>query len=152
MVAVNRRVVEAAPEEVWDVLADGWLYPLWVVGATRLRDVTGGWPAKGAKIHHSVGVWPAVIDDESEVLEVDPGTRLRLRAAVWPFGEATVVLHLHPAGAHTEVVIEEDVSSGPGRLVPELVRRKMLEVRNVETLKRLAYVAENRVRDRAQGS
>ena len=152
MVAVNRRVVEATPEQVWDVLADGWLYPLWVVGATRLRDVTGGWPSQGAKIHHSVGVWPVTIDDESEVLEVEPGTMLKLRAAAWPFGEATVVLRLHPNGANTEVVIEEDVSSGPSVLIPQPVRKKMLEVRNVETLKRLAYVAENRVRDSAQGS
>jgi uncharacterized protein YndB with AHSA1/START domain len=150
--ALNRRLVEATPDEVWAVLADGWLYPLWVVGATRLRDVTGGWPSKGAKIHHSVGVWPLMIDDESEVLEVDPGSRLRLRAAVWPLGEATVTLHLHPSGAHTEVVIEEDVSSGPGVLVPAPIRNQMLKVRNVETLKRLAYVAENRVRDSAQGS
>jgi uncharacterized protein YndB with AHSA1/START domain len=142
--AENRRLVEASPEEVWAVLADGWLYPLWVVGATRLRDVTGGWPAKGAKIHHSVGVWPMTIDDESEVLEVDPGSRLRLRAAAWPLGEATVTLHLNPSGAYTEVVIEEDARSGPGRLVPEPIRRKMLEIRNVETLKRLAFVAENR--------
>jgi hypothetical protein len=63
-----------------------------------------------------------------------------------------VTLHLHPSGAHTEVVIEEDASSGPGRLVPEPIRRKMLEIRNVETLERLAFVAENRVRDSAQGS
>ena len=152
MVAVNRRVVEASPEEVWDVLADGWLYPLWVVGATRLRDVTGGWPSKGAKIHHSVGVWPLTLDDESEVLEVEPFKRLKLRAAAWPFGEATVTLHLHPTGVNTEVVIEEDASSGPGKLVPEPVRRKMLKVRNVETLKRLAYVAENRSHGSAQGS
>jgi uncharacterized protein YndB with AHSA1/START domain len=150
--AGNRRLVEASPEEIWAVLADGWLYPVWVVGATRLRDVTGDWPAKGAKIHHSVGVWPLTLDDESEVLEVEPGSRLKLRAAAWPFGEALVTLHLHPSGAHTEVVIEEDASSGPGRLVPEPIRRKMLEIRNVETLKRLAFVAENRVRDSAQGS
>jgi uncharacterized protein YndB with AHSA1/START domain len=150
--AVNRRIVEASPDEVWAVLADGWLYPLWVVGATRLRDVTGGWPAKGAKIHHSVGVWPLTIDDESEVVEVEPGTMLKLRAAAWPLGEASVTLHLHPSGVHTEVVIEEDASSGPSKLVPQPIRRKMLEIRNVETLKRLAYVAENRVRDSAQGS
>lgn len=144
MGAVNRRLVEASPEDVWAVLADGWLFPVWVVGATRLRDVTGDWPAKGAKIHHSVGVWPVVIDDESEVLEVEPGSRLELRAAVWPLGEARVTLHVRPSGAHTEVVIEEDVSSGPGLLVPGPLRRRMLQVRNVETLKRLAFVAEGR--------
>jgi uncharacterized protein YndB with AHSA1/START domain len=150
--AVNRRIVEASPDEVWAVLADGWLYPLWVVGATRLRDVTGRWPSQGAKIHHSVGVWPLTLDDETEVLEVEPGSRIKLRAAAWPFGEASVTLHLNPSGAHTEVVIEEDVSSGPSKMIPQPIRRKMLEIRNVETLKRLAYVAENRVRDSAQGS
>ena len=31
------RVVQATPEQVWDVLADGWVYPVWVVGATRMR-------------------------------------------------------------------------------------------------------------------
>ena len=144
MGAVNRRVVEASPEEVWDVLADGWLYPLWVVGATRVRDVTDDWPAAGAKIHHSVGLWPVMIDDESEVLDVQPGSRLELRAAAWPLGEARVVLQVRPSGAHTEVTIEEDASSGPGVLIPTFVRRRMLEVRNIETLKRLAMVVEGR--------
>jgi len=31
--ATNTRRIKATPEQVWDVLADGWLYPLWVVGA-----------------------------------------------------------------------------------------------------------------------
>ena len=44
----NTRVVAATPDQVWRVLADGWLYPLWVVGATRMRDVDEHWPAVGA--------------------------------------------------------------------------------------------------------
>ena len=48
----NNRLVDATPAEVWDVLADGWLYPVWVVGASRMREVTKDWPAVGAKLHH----------------------------------------------------------------------------------------------------
>ena len=32
-------LVEAAPDAVWAVLADGWLYPTWVVGTVKIRDV-----------------------------------------------------------------------------------------------------------------
>ena len=52
-----------SPEKVWEVLADGWLYPVWVVGASRMREVDDHWPAEGAKLHHSVGTWPALLDD-----------------------------------------------------------------------------------------
>jgi len=37
--AHNERRIGTSPERVWDVLADGWLYPLWVVGATRMREI-----------------------------------------------------------------------------------------------------------------
>ena len=37
--SINTRAVDATPDQVWQVLADGWLYPLWVVGASRMRDV-----------------------------------------------------------------------------------------------------------------
>ena len=53
--ATNSRVVQAPPEKVWEVLSDGWLYPLWVVGASRMRAVDEHWPALGARLHHSVG-------------------------------------------------------------------------------------------------
>ena len=142
--ATNTRVLDATPAQVWDVLADGWLYPLWVVGATRMRDVDQTWPARGAKLHHSVGAWPLILDDDTEVLDCQPGKQLRLRARAWPTGEAEVLITLHEVGVQTEVVIEEDVVSGPGRLVPQPLRALSLGWRNVETLKRLAFVAERR--------
>lgn len=54
----NTTVINASTDDVWSVLSDGWLYPLWVVGASRMRDVDEDWPAVGSRIHHSVGVWP----------------------------------------------------------------------------------------------
>jgi uncharacterized protein YndB with AHSA1/START domain len=76
-VTVNERTINASPKDVWEVLADGWMYPLWVVGASRMRDVDPHWPEVGSKLHHSVGVWPGLIDDNTEVLEVEPGRRQR---------------------------------------------------------------------------
>jgi hypothetical protein len=40
-----QRVLNRSPEEVFTVLQDGSLYPLWVVGASRMWSVDGGWPA-----------------------------------------------------------------------------------------------------------
>ncbi|MCW2796730.1 SRPBCC family protein [Nocardioides sp.] len=142
--STNTRTVAATPEQVWDVLSDGWLYPVWVVGASRMREVDDTWPAVGAQLHHSVGAWPLLLNDTTEVVECHPGSMLRLQAHARPMGTAEVVLRLHASGAETEVVIEEDAVSGPGRLVPKPVRDAQLTWRNVETLRRLAYIAEGR--------
>ncbi len=140
--STTSRLIRTAPEQVWSVLADGWAYPLFVVGATRMRDVDPGWPAVGCRLHHSVGVWPAVLDDDTEVLEVEPGSRLVLRARAWPAGAAHVEFQLTPQGSDTEVSLTEDAVSGPGRLVPKPLRDAQLTWRNTETLRRLALVAE----------
>ena len=142
--SVNTRTIKARPTKVWEVLADGWLYPLWVVGATRMREVDEDWPAPGAELHHSAGVWPVLIDDSTEVVEVSPGESLRLRARAWPAGEAEVVITLTAQGDHTVVELREDAVSGPGRLLPPPLRRPMIGWRNVETLRRLAAIAEGR--------
>ncbi len=145
--SVTTRTVKAAPAKVWDVLCDGWLYPLWVVGSTRMRDVDNTWPQVGSKLHHSAGVWPLMVDDNTEVLDVDPGRCLRLRARGWPLGEAEVKITLRPSGADAIVEIEEDVVSGPVRFLPKPARDRMLKVRNVEALRRLAFIAECRTTD-----
>jgi hypothetical protein len=142
--STNKRLVHATPDQVWSVLADGWLYPLWVVGASRMREVDVEWPEPGARLHHSVGTWPLLIDDTTEVVESNPGATLTLRARAWPSGEAGVTLHLRPNGTGTEVIIEEDVETGPATLVPKVLRDPPLRWRNVETLRRLAYLAERR--------
>lgn len=142
--SVNERIVRASPETVWEVLADGWLYPLWVVGASRMRDVDESWPQVGSRLHHSVGVWPGLINDNTEVLDAEPGRRIRLRAKGWPMGEAEVILELEPAEGGTRVRIIEKPVKGPGVLVPQPLVDPVLKWRNVEALRRLAYVVEGR--------
>ena len=140
----NSRVLKATPHQVWSVLSDGWLYPLWVVGATRMREVDGTWPQPDACLHHSVGAWPATLDDTTSVVECTPESLLRLRARAWPSGEADVKILLEPHGQDTLVTLEEDAVSGPARLMPALLRQPLIGWRNVETLRRLAFLAERR--------
>jgi uncharacterized protein YndB with AHSA1/START domain len=143
-VSTTTRVLHASPAQVWAVLADGWLYPLWVVGATRMRDVDEHWPEVGARLHHSVGSWPVVIDDKTEVEECKPEQLLKLRAHAWPAGRADVTVRLHPVGTETEVVMEEHAASGPGALVPRPLQDPLLHWRNTEALRRLAFLVERR--------
>jgi uncharacterized protein YndB with AHSA1/START domain len=139
--AVQRRL-NCSPEQVFAVLHDGWLYPLWVVGASRMRGVDEAWPAPGTKLHHSFGVWPLLIDDTTKVLELESGRRLVLEARGWPVGQARVEITVEATGGGSLVSIAEDVSDGPARLVPQPVRVAGIDVRNRETLRRLAYLAE----------
>lgn len=137
-----KRRTTASPDDVWAVLADGWSYPLWVVGASRMRAVSADWPQPGAKLHHSVGSWPGLLNDETAVVEMEPARRLRLSARARPFGEAVVDITLEPSGSGTEITMGEDVSAGPARLLPGLLRQVPILVRNRESLRRLALVAE----------
>lgn len=143
------RAVDAPAQAVWDVLADGWLYATWVVGASRVRGVDEGWPAEGTRIHHSFGVWPAVISDTTHVLRSAGPTELVLKARGWPAGEAEVRITLTPTGGEScSVAMAEDAVSGPGTLVPRPLRQLAIGPRNVEALRRLAYLAEGRHRER----
>lgn len=139
-----QRWFNCSGEQIFAVLGDGWIYPVWVVGASRMRDVEDGWPAPGAKLHHSFGVWPLVIDDTTEVLELEPNRRLVLEARGWPVGKARVDITVQPDGDGSLVSIEEDVTDGPARLIPQPMRLPAIELRNREALRRLAYLAEGR--------
>ncbi|MFD1715925.1 SRPBCC domain-containing protein [Amnibacterium flavum] len=138
----NSRIIDATPQQVFDVLADGWLYPAWVVGASRIRYVDARWPAVDSELHHSFGVWPLLINDKTVVLECEPPRRVALQAHGWPIGEARVVIHVKARGNGSVVRIEEDAVEGPGRFVPEFIRSIGLSIRNRETLRRLAWLAE----------
>jgi uncharacterized protein YndB with AHSA1/START domain len=142
--STNTRRMKATPDQVWDVLADGWLYPLWVVGASRMRSVDAEWPQVGSRLHHSVGTWPLLIDDTTEVRECVPGSKLVLHARAWPTGAAGVTIELQAVGEETDVSIIETAEKGPARIIPQRLLDAPLSWRNTETLRRLAYIAERR--------
>ena len=137
--------VEAPVDAVWAVLADGWSYAGWVVGASHIRDVDKGWPEVGTRIHHSVGPWPLVINDTTEVVRCEPGELLELDARLWPAGAARITFTLHARGeSRTEVRMAERVVRGPSTLMPKVVQDVLLTPRNKETLQRLDDLAKGR--------
>ena len=127
--------------DVWRVIADGWLYSGWVVGASRIRAVDDTWPQAGSRLHHSVGAWPLVINDSTRVTAAEPGKSLELVARGWPLGEAKVVISLQDQGNQCLVTMAEDAIRGPGKRVPKALRDPMITMRNRETLKRLELMA-----------
>ncbi len=140
----NVRLLHCAPDDVFEVLSDGWLYPSWVVGASRMREVDETWPMAGAQLHHSFGVWPALINDKTVVEEFVPGRMMVMRARGWPIGEARVTIDVKARGDECVVRIQEEAIAGPGRFVPAPLMDIPLHWRNNETLHRLAYLAEGR--------
>lgn len=138
----NTRVLRCSPEDVFRVLEDGWLFPAWVVGASRMREVAPDWPQTGSRLHHSFGTWPMLLDDATEVLDYDPPHRLVLKARGWPIGEARVTIHVKPHPDGALVRIQEEAVAGPGALIPAPILDVPLQLRNHETLHRLAYLAE----------
>lgn len=144
--SVTTREIGCPPDRVFDVLRDGWLYASWVVGASRIREVDDNWPTVGSQLHHSVGVWPLLINDSTEVEELDPPHVLQLRARAWPSGEARVRVDVQPIGARSRVTISERVVAGPARLIPNLLENALMHWRNTEALRRLSYLAERGAR------
>ena len=137
--------VEAPVDAVWAVLADGWSYAGWVVGASHIRDVDTGWPKPGTRIHHSVGPWPLVIQDITEVVRCEPSRLLELDARLWPAGAARITFTLRARSESlTEVRMTEKVVRGPSAFMPSFLQDILLTPRNKETLQRLDALARGR--------
>ncbi|MFI7607211.1 SRPBCC family protein [Micromonospora sp. NPDC049366] len=140
-------MIDAPPQQVFDVLADGWTYSDWVVGTAHVRDVDDEWPKVGSQLHHRAGPWPLSLQDASTVLLCEPPHRLVLRAGLWPAGEAIVTFTLDPVDGNpnaTRVRIGEDFAAGPLRWVRTKLNDLVLHLRNRETLARLSDIATRR--------
>jgi uncharacterized protein YndB with AHSA1/START domain len=142
--STERRHCDAPASAVWEVLSDPWLFDSWVVGASRIRDVTGQWPQEGSLIHHSVGAWPLLLDDTTSVLSSVPGSLLVLQARGRPLGEARVEMRLEDEPGGCTIVMSERAVSGPGTLLPRPIHDAAIGVRNREALRRLVFIAQGR--------
>lgn len=140
----NECLIAAKVEDVFSILADGWSYASWVVGASRIRDVDPQWPEPGQRIHHSVGAWPFLLDDTTTSMEYEPGRRLRLRIRVWPAGHGEVEFVADETADGCRLVMTETAVSGPVAFLPSAAADLMLHARNAEALRRLKLLAEKR--------
>lgn len=140
--ATTTRDLTVPPDRVWQLLAAGDRYADWVVGASHIRGVDPAWPAVGSKFHHTVGVWPFHLRDNTAVEECDVGRRLALEARARPFGRARVEITLEPIPTGTRVVMSEAARSPALARWSNPVLIPFIHVRNVEALRRLAALCE----------
>ncbi|MGB3485018.1 MAG: SRPBCC family protein [Mycobacterium sp.] len=138
----------ATRQQVWAVLADGWTYSQWVVGNSRMRAVDRKWPEVGTTIRHSIGVWPALLDDLTAVEECRPEQQLVLLAKGRPFGKARISLRLNDVdGGGCRITMAEEPVGAPMGWVPRRVALALAYPRNRECTRRLAAIAEHRTPD-----
>jgi hypothetical protein len=135
------RDLPASRQAVWDVIANGWTYSQWVVGNSRTRAVDGHWPEPGSAIRHSVGVWPLVINDQTEVESCTPGEEIVLKARVGLFGAARITLRLTDLADGCRIEMIEVPVTGPASLLPDPVALVAVYPRNRECLWRLGALA-----------
>lgn len=142
--AVNEIEIAVPPERVFAVLADPYAYADWVMGAKEIRGADPGFPQKGTRFHHSVGVGPLVIKHHSRVLEVEANRRLVLDARLQALGSAIVTLQLQPSGSGTRVVMTERAGDGMPARVMHKAGNLVLRGRNFLSLEKLKELAEAR--------
>ena len=138
------RDTTATRQQLWNVIADGWTYSQWVVGNTRMRAVETSWPAPGSKIHHTIGIWPVVLNDETEVESCTPEEELVLLAKTRPFGGARITLRLFDTPNGSRVEMAEVPVGGPLNWVPRRLALAAVYPRNRECTARLVALAERR--------
>ena len=134
--------VDTSPERVFEILDDARTYEFWVVGCKEIRSVDPEWPAVGSAFHHTVGLGPISVSDSTSVLEREHPRHLKLRARARPSGVAHVEFDVSPSGSGSNVAITELPVEGPPAKLHNPLQDKLIDRRNVETLRRLKWLAE----------
>ena len=144
MAARAEITIDATPQDVFAVLSDPETYAYWVVGSSEIHQSDETWPEPGSFFEHSQGFRPLRIRDTTTVLESDPPRRLKLETRIRPFSVAEVELRVRRAGNGSHVTMTEQVTGGLARLSIGPVRDLAFKLRNVESLRRLRRLAEER--------
>jgi uncharacterized protein YndB with AHSA1/START domain len=140
--SVNETYVDAAPEAVFDVLADPFSYGHWVVGSSETRDADGDWPSPGSKFLHTQGLFGVGLPDSTSVVSAERPRTLVLEARIRPFAVNKVELRLFPSGRGTKVVMVEYPTGGLAAKLHNPLIELSLKLRNLEALRRLRKMAE----------
>ncbi|MEU0226931.1 SRPBCC family protein [Streptomyces sp. NPDC006284] len=140
--AVRHRLVQASPQAVWDVLADGNEYADWVVGTSDVTPKSGRWPEVGATIEYEVRLGPVRLQNESVVRRCEPGSVLEIEAKAGVLGTARIAIELRPWGEQCLVIVDEHPLRGPGGLLHNVGVEALIQVRHRAMLARLAKLCE----------
>lgn len=148
--AVRHRLIQASPQAVWDVLADGDQYARWVVGTSDVTPKSGRWPQVGATVAYEVRLGALRLDNESVVRRCVEGSELELEAKAGKLGTARIAIELRPWGEQCLVVVDEHPLRGPGGLLHNVGVEALIQVRHRAMLARLARLCESEAGDQCR--
>ena len=142
--AENEAYIDAAPDDVFDVLADPDSYGHWVVGSSEIRGVDGDWPEPGSTFHHTQGFFGHGLKDTTTAIASNRPRQLVMEVRFRPLMIGKVELRLRPRGRGTRVKMIEYPVSGPVAKLHNPLLDRLFWARNVESLRRLRKLAEER--------
>lgn len=145
---MSKNVVEvaASPASVMDVLLDPHTYPDWLVGCKDIRAVDEGWPAPGTAFHHSVGMGPITVKDNTKLVDLQRPDWLVLEARLRPVGVARVRFDLRPSPQGCEVTMMEVPARGLMARLHNPLQDAAIKGRNARSLAQLRELIEARAR------
>jgi hypothetical protein len=143
-VAENHAYIHAPPDAVFDVLADARSYAHWVVGSSEVRGTEGDWPEAGSKFHHTQGAFGVGLKDSTTSIVANRPRQLVIEAHFRPVVVMKVELRLRPRGQGTHVTMIEYPIAGPIARIHNPLLDRVIWARNVESLRRLRKLAEQR--------
>ena len=150
--AENHAYVDAPPDAVFDVLADAGSYAHWVVGSSEIRGTEGAWPEPGSKFHHTQGAFGVGLKDSTTAVVANRPRQLVMEARFRPLMVAKVELRLRPRGSGTHVTMVEYPIDGPVAKVHNALLDRAIWARNLESLRRLRKLAEQRAAESPSGA
>ena len=140
--AHNEIHIDVPPERVFAVLSQPRSFARWVVGSREIRRADPDWPAVGTSFDHTVGIWPIVLSDHSQVMECEAPRLLRLLVRARPLSRADVTLRLQPIGEGTRVSMDEIAADARSRLLFNPLTDPLVRLRNNASLRRLRALSE----------
>jgi uncharacterized protein YndB with AHSA1/START domain len=140
--ATTRTQMAASPDEVFAALANPENYGDWVVGSDTIRDADPAWPKVGSRFHHRIGFGLLKVNDNTEVLEVEPPHRLVMHARARPLGSAKVTMLLTAHDGGTDVTMIEVAGDRLSGLALNRFTDPLIHLRNREALRRLKRIVE----------
>ena len=147
--ARSKRHIPASPEQIFTVLSYPPRYAYFVVGTKKVRHFDPRYPEENTAFHHTLGLGPLFLRDETRVLAVEPPTRLVLKAFMRPFAVNKVDFQLTPEEDGTLVVVEEYPLEGAAKKVWSAPLEVAMWLRNKELLRRLDRLARRQAEQSA---
>jgi uncharacterized protein YndB with AHSA1/START domain len=132
---------DAAPEQVWRLLADPYTWADWVAGTSAIRAADAHWPAVGARLYHRFGPRALAVRGHTTVVDVEPASRIGLLASAPPYALVRIEITVDGTGERTRVALCEQVVGGLGMRLPR-VCGVVQRARNRRSLHRLIELAE----------